>query len=238
MEVVAIFVAVLFILVVGVLLLHVVATPPKKEPAPDIHTSMEFIPSQMYLDSGGGNGIAINEAAKQVCFMRSAEAASRRLPYTDLLAAVVSNNGNVLLHKSRTNPGEIAALARQFESQAIKMAASEANGPSQYHQTQKIDLWIAVRDQEEPIYSVNFLDMEAKEGGMIYEKAVNNAKHWHGLLSELIALADVQSHSVDRANEPQALSPADELTKLSTLLEKQLITKQEFDTQKQKLLAG
>ena len=247
MDVVAVFVIVLIILMVGVLILFLGATPQKKKDTPSTSDSQEFIPSQVYLDSGGGNGIAINEATKRLCLMKSADAAPRYFLSKDLLASVVSKNGAFLLKKFRTVPTEMVALATQLEPQLNAMVANEASGPSQPNQTQKIDLWLLVNDEKEPIYLVNFLDMDAKEGGVIYDKAMNNAKHWHHLLSGFIDLADSQAHlltpELERDSDPSSqLEPpqssiAEELTKLSNLLDRQLLTQEEFNVQKEKLLA-
>ena len=59
------------------------------------------------------------------------------------------------------------------------MSATEAREPSPKNQTQKIDLCLVINDKDDPIHLINFLDMDAKEGGVIYDKALNNVKHWH-----------------------------------------------------------
>jgi hypothetical protein len=49
---------------------------------------------------------------------------------------------------------------------------------------------VIVHDQENPIHIVNFLDMETKEGGILFEKAISTAKHWQYVLEGLILQAD------------------------------------------------
>ena len=248
MEVVAVFTIVLIILVIGLFMLYLGSTPTKKEDTSSDLNSQEFIPSQVYLDSGGGNGIAINETTKKLCIMKSADAAPRYFFSKDLLASVLSKNGAFLLQRFRTVPAGIVALVKQLEPQLNTMVTSEASEPSQSNQTQKIDLWLLVNDEEEPIHVVNFLDMDAKEGGVIYVKAMNNAKHWHHLLSGFVDLADSHAHLLtpelelepDSSSQldPQQNLIAEELTKLSNLLDKKLLTQEEFNAQKEKLLAA
>ena len=239
-----IFALILIVLLVGVLLLHLGAPSTKKTSDSSNIGTQDFVPSQMYLDNGGSGGIALNEVTKKLCLMKSAEAPPRYLSYTELLASGVLKNGVFLDQTTRTNPKEIIDV---IQDQLKATLASEANDPLPKNQTQKIDLCLVINDKDDPIHLINFLDMDAKEGGVIYDKALNNVKHWHHLLSELINQADNQTLSttydaeLPRGNENRTnpiASTADELTNLSALLEKRLITQEEFNTQKERLLAA
>ena len=247
MELAIVFALLLIVVIVGVLLLQLGAPFTKTMSESSSVGSQDFIPSQMYLDNGGSGGIAINEGTKKLCLMKSAEAPPRYLFFTELLASGVLKNGVFLDQTTRTNPTDIIEVIRELEGSLKATLSTEAHDPSQRNRTQKIDLCLVINDKEDPIQLINFLDMDAKEGGVIYDKALNNVKHWHHLLSELINQADNQALSItydakllpgneSQTNLPSA-SGADELTKLSTLLEKQLITQEEFNTQKERLLA-
>ena len=184
------------------------------------------------------------KSTKKLCLMKSAEAPPRYLFFTELLASGVLKNGVFLDQTTRTNPKEIIDV---IQGQLKATSATEASEPSPKNQTQKIDLCLVINDKDDPVHLINFLDMDAKEGGVIYDKAMNNVNHWHHLLSEFIHQADNQTLSTtydaklphgheSQTNFPSA-STTDELTNLSALLEKQLITQEEFNTQKEKLLA-
>ena len=199
----------------------------------------------MYLDNGGSGGIAINEGTKQVCLMKSAESPPRYLSCTELLASGILINGVFLGQTTRTNPKEIIDVV---QGKLKEILAAEASEPSANNPSQKIDLCLVINDTDDPIHLINFLDMDAKEGGVIYDKAMNNVEHWHHLLSEFINQADNQMisttydaklpHNHDSRSHPPVASTADELTNLSALLQKQLITQEEFNTQKERLLAA
>ena len=87
------------------------------------------------------------------------------------------------------------------------------------------------------------MDVEGKKNGIIYNAAIEQARHWHGLLAVLIKRAD----SEDIAKEGELVeektdllpksSVADELVKLSELQKQGLLTDEEFRAQKAKLLA-
>ena len=55
---------------------------------------------------------------------------------------------------------------------------------------QRIDVLAVIHDQDDPFHVVNFLDMETKEGGILFEKAMSTATHWHYVLDGLILQAD------------------------------------------------
>ena len=243
MEFAIVFAILLIVVIVGVLLLQLGAPSAKKTSDSSHVGPQEFIPSQMYLDNGGSGGIAINEVTKKLCLMKSAEAPPRYLFCTELLASGVLKNGVFLDQTTRTKPKEIIDV---IQGQLKEASATEAREPSQKNQTQKIDLCLVINDQDDPVHLINFLDMDAKEGGVIYDKALNNVNHWHHLLSEFIHQADDQnpsitygatlSHRNERQTNLPSASTADELTNLGALLEKQLITQEEFNTQKERLL--
>ena len=240
-----IFAVILIVILLGVLLLHLGTPSTKKASESSDIGTQDFVPSQMYLDNGGSGGIAINEVTKKFCLMKSAESPPRYLSCTELLASGVLKNGAFLDQTTRTNPKELIDVVL---GKLKEITDAEASGPSSSTQTQKIDLCLVINDKDDPTHLINFLDMDAKEGGVIYDKALNNVKHWHHLLSEFINQADNQtiSGTYEAALSPSnenpanhsASSPTDELSNLSVLLEKRLITQEEFDTQKERLLAA
>lgn len=149
----------------------------------------DFIPSQMYMGSDGLGGLAVNERTHKICLFTSPSTSPRLLPITDLLGSFMIKNGEILGEGKRTHPKEIVTflneLHRPKESLINSLHTESSNGP-----TQRIDLLVVVHDQEDPFLVVNFLDMETKEGGILFEKAMSTATHWHYVLDGLILQAD------------------------------------------------
>ena len=113
---------------------------------------------------------------------------------------------------------------------------------SSHKDNQRIDLIVLINDEHDPLHIVNFLDMETKEGGILYEKALGTARHWHDVLNDLILQADqhasLQTEPEEGETERPLASVADELEKFGDLVEKQNMPPQEFTIQKDKLLAA
>ena len=249
MEVVAVIVSI--VLFLGICLTFALLTSPQKpthkEDASPSLTAIDFIPNQMYQDNATGSGIAINEETKTLCLLKAVNISPRLLPCTDLLGSILVKNGILMEKKWRTGSEQVLAKTRALEQRILSLLASESGPPSQRNSEQKIDLGVVFNIHEDPIHIVNFLDMDAKEGGVTYEKALGSASHWHNILSNLIEQPSetefaknlITEHAQEETigTHPEDTSAAEALTKLSLLLDRQLISQEEFDTQKEKLLA-
>lgn len=149
----------------------------------------DFIPSQMFMGKDNLGGLAVNEHTHQICLFTAPSAPPLLLPITDLIGSYLINNGEVLGEGKRSYPEEILTFSNEIQAQTedqIKSLHIESpHGPNQ-----RIDLVVLVHDKDNPIHIVNFLDMETKEGGIIFEKAISNAKHWQYVLEGLILQAD------------------------------------------------
>ena len=149
---------------------------------------LNFIPSQMYMGSDGLGGLAVNERTHQICLFKSTSSPPRLFPIADLIGSFLIKNGELVGEGKRSYPKEIVTfgkeLHRQKESLIKNLDISSTNS------NQRIDLLVAVHDPEEPILAVNFLDMETKKGGILFEKAMSTATHWHYVLDGLILEAD------------------------------------------------
>ena len=201
----------------------------------------DFIPTQMLMGNDGLGGIAVNEHSKRVCLLKTPSSSPRLISVSALLGSHLIHNGEILGERVRSFPKDVQTFIKQIQPK-IQREIPGLHAHSSSRSNQQIDLLILVHDETDPIHAVNILDMETKEGGIIFDQAINTAKHWHNLLEGLILEWDQQAR-FNPENEPNGNngSPplvADELVKLSDLLDKKLITEQEFETQKDKLLAG
>jgi len=111
------------------------------------------------------------------------------LPITDLIGSYFINNGKILGKGTRSYPEEILTFLNEIYGPTEDLIKTLHIQSSQ-EPNQRIDLLVIVHDQENPIHIVNFLDMETKEGGILFEKAISTAKHWQYVLEGLILQAD------------------------------------------------
>ena len=212
------------------------------KPAPKV-PGLDFIPTQMYLGADGMGGLAINEQTYQICLLQQASTPPRLFSVKDLMGAFLVLNGEMLGQGLRTKPLHIRRFAQSLTLQVDSLIRQLCpHPPSTRRSNQRIDLIVAVHDQNHCLHVVNFLDMDTKEGGILYEKALGTAKHWHSLLDGLILKADhfehLQGDIRDSGPQPSSNPTGTELDQLTELVNKQLITRQEFEVQKERIMAG
>ncbi len=241
-----IFIIVTVVLILGFSLLHLNKTASSNDSQTKKFANTDFIPTQMFLDTTSDTGIAINESSKSLCLIQSSTLPPQFVHFSDIVASFVMKNDDILQKTLRTAPQEVADLAKEARK---KIGNDDENGwgsptsDSQADsQAQKINLTIVIQHQSNPIYTVNFLDMDTKEDGIIYGKALVSAKHWHHLVSDLINQANTwnqtsETSNIQKPNQSPPHSVADELIKLNELLTSKVITQSDFDAQKEKLLA-
>ncbi|GJL62051.1 MAG: hypothetical protein NPIRA04_07050 [Nitrospirales bacterium] len=174
--------------------------------APDRSSSTfadtHFTPTQMYLDHASGTGIAINEAAQTICIIQSATQPPHFVHFTELAASFILRNGEVIHATLRTHPQEYAALANDLQDQLSTKSESKLSTSTENTRNQKIELCLTMLGQESSIQTINFLDMETKEEGIMFTKAMASTKHWHHLLSDLIQQANGVKASSESAQPP------------------------------------
>ncbi|HBI6908133.1 TPA: SHOCT domain-containing protein, partial [Clostridium perfringens] len=87
---------------------------------------------------------------------------------------------------------------------------------------------IKIVTKNNKIYFINLLNIEVKNTSMIYKVSYENAQK---ILSKLDMINTFYSDE-----SPTNLSVADELSKLNSLLKEGILTQEEFESQKNKLL--
>jgi hypothetical protein len=189
MDTLFLFLALLVMATIGGLFLILSHSPAPQHASAKKIEGTDFLPSQMYMGNDGLGGIAVNERTHQICLFTSPTTSPRILPITDLLGSSIIKNGEVLGEGKRTHPQEMVLFIKELHPQKKSLIKSLHMGSSN-NSNQRIDLFVVTHDQEEPILVVNFLDMETKEGGILFEKAMSTAMHWHYVLDGLILQAD------------------------------------------------
>ncbi|RMH37317.1 MAG: hypothetical protein D6690_02820 [Nitrospirae bacterium] len=151
--------------------------------------AFDFVPTQLYIDHTSGSAIAIHEGTKRIGLLTSGTSSPRSVSSADVLACFLVKNGEVLTSSARTRPPALAQHAQSMvSSEGRSSSMSDARTPAQH-----IELRIVVNDVECPISRITFLDMDVKEGGVLYEQAMRSAEHWYRLVSEVIRQADQQN---------------------------------------------
>ena len=193
------------------------------------------------MSHDGRGGIAVNDQTLRICLLKNPERPPRLLPISGLVGSFVVKNGEIIREGRRTGPNALISFQKVMHSNVERLIKSWQT-PFSHQDNQRIDLIVLIHDADDPLHVVNFLDMETKEGGILYEKASGTATHWHNVLNGLILQADQQARHQPEPDQEGTESPvpsvADELEKLGESVENNIITPQEFTIQKEKLLSA
>ena len=216
----------------------------KKEMEEKLAGLYDFTPSQKMIGNDGNSGIAVDEGRKKVCLIKQSMGNIDLdvLTYKDILSSEVFEDG-VTITKTARGSQIGGALIGGLALGGVGAIIGGLSGKTKSSdKVKRIDLRITVNRTNNPIHDINFMNVESKKGGIIYNAAMEQARHWHGLLAVLIKRADSEDIAKERklVEEKRELLPkgsvADELLKLGELHKQGLLTDDEFEAQKKKLL--
>lgn len=205
----------------------------------------DFSPTQKIMGNNGDTGLAIDEERKKVVLIKNGPSGVDLKPitYRDVLSSEIFVDGETItktVRGSQLGGALIGGLALGGVGAIIGGLSGKTRSSEK---VKRVDLRITVNDTKSPLHDINFIDIEGKKDGIIYKSAMEQTRHWHGLIAVLIKMADsedarkegVESSSQEKGGSTTSL--ADELSKLSDLRDKGVLSDEEFSIQKQKLLS-
>ena len=173
-----------------------------------------FKPSLAYMEKYGEIGVAYDETQKLLCVIRQGMNQPRLVSPANILAAAIVEDGVVLAKSVRTDEQGKSLLSSLLteEIKAMFQDAPDASATTPEGTikptTQTIELKVLINDPDNPVQVINFLNMEAKKGGLIYNEASGHAKNWQDLLSFLIRLAGKTNQTTPASQIPSKHPPA------------------------------
>lgn len=205
----------------------------------------DFIPTQKIMGNDGNSGIAVDEERKKICLIRQnlGSVDLDVLTYRDILSSEIFEDGITITKTSRGSQLGGALIGGLVLGGVGAIIGGLSSKKKSSDKVNRIDLQITVNRTSSPIHNINFMNVEAKKNGIIYYDAIKQARHWHGLLDVLIKRADsediAKEGELDKEESKllQQRSVADELTKLAELQKQGLLSIEEFNLQKKKILA-
>lgn len=232
------------LLVIGGVVAIVLSIPSKSpEQTPTLQEKIEgtdFTPSQMFMGSDGKSGIAVNEQQQQLCLINALSSRPRRISCSQLVGSLMVKNGEILEQGLRSAPDGIVNFHEGLQRK-LQHHVHNLNHDPTGRSNQRIDLIVIIHDQDDPFHTVNMLDMDTKIGGILFEKAMSTARHWHSVLDGLLLQADrfVQVQEEEISQPPPSTEALEtELKRLHNLVEQNILTQEEFNLHKDKLLAA
>lgn len=224
-----------------------------------LNRTSQFAASQEFRSVDLESMIAIDETKQQVCFMYNTHdnqgvELSRTLSkfnyetkifhYEDILQSEIIIDGVTHTKTSRSSQVGGAMIGSLVGGNVGAIIGGlSALQTSQTH-VRSIQLQVVVNDPQRSFYRINFalFEQPVAKNSSSFIIANDKATHWHNLLSYLIKTVDQEEQTtlIESRKEEEKIFPhssvVDELLKLSDLLEKKLISIEEYNHLKNKLL--
>lgn len=183
-------------------------------------------------------GLAVNSTAQKVGVAR--KDGINVYDYKDIVEAAIVEDGEGLSETSRGSQVLGTAVGGALLGGAGAIVGGLSGKKRKTQEVREIKLRVVVNDTAAPVVSIKLFEGKTKKGSPEYKAAMEQAVEWHSLLSVLIRQAEKEDAiTQNEASEPTSTprqSATDELERLANLLERGLISREEFDAEKAKIL--
>ena len=199
--------------------------------------------SQQYTSANGDVTLSIDETNKQISFVSLKLYKDRVYSYHDILKSEILTDGISVTSTNRGSQLGGALLGGLLAGGVGALIGGLSGSTTSQEKVKKIELNVIVNDTANPICKIAFLDSEysayAKDS-QAYKDGYNTAYHCHQLIGVLIRQADEEDKrketSTGSNNSQGNVAVADELRKLVQLRDEGIISGDEFEAQKKKLI--
>ena len=205
----------------------------------------DFLSTKEFMGVDGASGIAIDEKSRKICLISNkGRFFSRVISHQEILSTEIVEDGYQIAKVSRRSLVD-ESIQEEMELEDTGESSSEVSDTDNktathdlHHTVGKIALNVIVANMQDPIHTVVFSDNASERGSVNYNISLTAARQWHSRLCILIQQADNEDENsinqVDNANESPYV--ADEISKLAELVKNGILTEEEFNLQKGKLL--
>ena len=210
-----------------------------------------FNATQKVMGVDGNTGLAIDEKGEKICLIEynNGNIAFDTMPYKDVLASEISENGNTITRSSRSSQLGGALIGGLALGGVGAIIGGLSGKTVSSDNVQRIDLHLTVNRTNSPVHSINFEDIGGdddygmKKSSAEYQEIMQKARHWHSLLQVIIRQADEDDKIKEREIAQKTLhsiehkSVVDKIKELVDLRDQEVISDEEFTTLKEKLLS-
>lgn len=157
--------------------------------------------------------------------------------YNDILRSEVVEDGNSITYTKRINQVASTAIGYALMGGAGAIIGGLSSKKKNVNTATNVSLHIFVKDTQNPLFRIEFLNKEKKKDSTDYKNAIDSANRLHALISVLIKQADEEAENEKNHAFTTKMPIADELKKLSGLFTQGILNKDEYETLKAKVIA-
>ncbi|MDD2724342.1 MAG: SHOCT domain-containing protein [Methylovulum sp.] len=197
----------------------------------------DFNPTFLYVGLDRKTGIAIDEPRTKVCIVKRNGnlLVHRVISYEDILSSELYKDGEIILKTVRSSQISGAVVGGLLLGGVGTVIGGLSGNKIQKNNTQTIILRVVVNDPTDPLLDVYFLNYEIDNNSEYYKLLLEDARQWQARMDILIKRAEREDAAL-RRNETSSVSLPDELRKLAELKNNGVLTDEEFNTLKEKIL--
>ncbi|UYG95333.1 SHOCT domain-containing protein [Cytobacillus firmus] len=203
--------------------------------------------------------IAVDENSQKVCFLKSNSKINndkhlleiekvkydvKVFRYKDVLESEVIIDGETVTKTSRTSQVGGAILGGILAGGVGAVIGGLSGKTSSKEKVKSIQLKVIVNDTKNPLQIINFLNEPTSidRSNEKFTKANKEIMHWHSLFKVIIDMVDKEDKNkkVIQDNNTEyntSNNISDEIRKLHDLFKEGIITQEEFESQKKKIIS-
>jgi hypothetical protein len=206
--------------------------------------------------------VGLDENNRKVCFLESnsemnlkdlnffgavtdnIQYSTRTVYYKDILESEVIIDGETVTKTSRSSQVGGAILGGILAGGVGAIIGGLSGKTSSKEKVKSIQLKVIVNDTKNPLQIITFLNEPTSidRSSEKFIKANKEVMHWHSLFKIIIDMSDKEEKSnqviQNNINDSNStFNTADEIRKLHDLLKEGIITQEEFDLQKKKIIS-
>jgi len=189
----------------------------------------DFTPENITLSNISDISMAFDSQRKKICFV-DALCKPWVYDYDKIIASEIVVDGQTITKQSGTIGRSIVGGLLAGSTGAI--IGGTTGSTTSNEKINSILVKITINEPTNPIFKIIFLNVPTEKRSLQYNMAFSASEKLHGIIAGAIKQTDT-----DMAKKPiENLSIADELVKLKKLLDEGILTNEEFENQKKKLL--
>jgi hypothetical protein len=211
------------------------------------NTLDDFSATQEFTSPNFESGIAIDEMRKKICIIENQHknygevSETNKYEYqiyvysfSEIIQSEILKNGVTITKISRSDQISGAIVGGALGGGAGAIIGGLGASSQSITTITSLELQIVVNNAKNSVHKVTFLSPNSI-GAFITGDELKAINHWHNLFTHILNRNDDNRPTVSSS---PSLSVADELTKLAQVRRDGLLTEEEFEQQKQKILSN